>query len=425
MSDHVTRKGLCEQRADIGAQMTELVKNQDPTEGLSNDEHAKFKQMETDFDRLSERIKEFDAVEERLKALESVRETTARTEYVANERTAPTNRITERDKELALRGWMRRDSPTEPTAKEDEAMKKVGIRENSKMLAANLLQRAPRSASEVAEAYAEAAELRATSDFQNTSTGADGGNTVPNEMMANVEIFMVAYSGVRRAGAEIFRTATGGTLPIPIMDDTATTALGAIIAQNTASTQHGVPFAQVTLSPKTYTSRHIGVSWELMQDTSVNLAALLGEAIGTRIGRIQNVHFTIGVSSDGQPIGFLEASTNSSNASAVGVTSSTYNELIYNEVVSLLHSVDQAYRSDPSCGWQFTDTTLAVVPASVGHDGAPPVDSISGWAGSRCGARLSVHDQPGRVQLPVHERLVQGFGVRQVANVQNPRAARD
>lgn len=166
-------------------------------------------------------------------------------------------------------------------------------------------------------------------------TAAAGGYTVPDEMMRSLEESLLAWGGMRQVST-IITTATGADLPIPTVDDTA--QKGVILAENTGAAEQDVTFAQIVLQAYKYSSKMIQVSVELMQDSSINLAEYLGRALGTRIGRITNDHFTTGTGSS-QPNGAITA------AGSASVTVASAGTIIFSEPLRLLHAVDPAYRN--------------------------------------------------------------------------------
>jgi HK97 family phage major capsid protein len=95
----------------------------------------------------------------------------------------------------------------------------------------------------------------------------------------------------------------------------------------------------------------IKVPRELLQDSAVDVEALLRSALAERAGRITNEHLTTGDGST-QPQGIVTASTlGKTAAAAVAFTS--------NEILDLIHSVDPAYR--PNARLMFHDTTLKAI----------------------------------------------------------------
>lgn len=79
------------------------------------------------------------------------------------------------------------------------------------------------------------------------------------------------------------------------------------------------------------------VSLQLLNDNAFNLNSWLPRALGRRIGRIQNRHYTVGTGT-AQPDGIITSAT-------VGVTLPTGNttSLTYDGLVDLIDSIDPSY----------------------------------------------------------------------------------
>lgn len=195
---------------------------------------------------------------------------------------------------------------------------------------------------------------------QAVATGGAGGFTVPDELMRALEVALLTFGGMRQVST-IIRTDTAADLPIPQANDTAN--VGMILAENTQVTQQDVVFTQLVLQAFKYSSKMILVSVELLQDNAINLAAFLGQALGERIGRITNTHFTIGTGT-GEPRGIVVAST-LGKAGLVGQTTS----VIYDDLVDLEHSVDPAYRT--GARWMFHDSSLKALKKIKDTTGRP------------------------------------------------------
>jgi HK97 family phage major capsid protein len=187
-------------------------------------------------------------------------------------------------------------------------------------------------------------EVRAA---QGTTSGAVGGFTVADEAMRALEVSLLEFGGMRQV-ATVLRTGTGADLPIPTLNDTGNA--GAILAENVAASEQALTFAQIVLQSYKYTSKYVLVSVELLQDSSINAAEVIGRALGERIGRITNEHFTTGTGS-AQPNGIVTAS-GLGKTGASGQTAT----VIYDDLVDLLHSVDPAYRGNAR--FMFADSTL-------------------------------------------------------------------
>jgi HK97 family phage major capsid protein len=192
------------------------------------------------------------------------------------------------------------------------------------------------------------------------STGPGGLFGVPNELMRPLEVALLTFGGMRQV-ATIIRTDTGATLPIPMTNDT--TNVGEIVAENTTVTSQDLALTQLNLGAFKYSSKMVLVSIELMQDNAINLASFLGEALGTRIGRITNNHFTTGTSG-AQPVGIVTAAT-------AGKTSATsqQNTILVDDLIDLEHSVDPAYRA--SAKFMMHDSTLKAIKKLKDTSGRP------------------------------------------------------
>jgi HK97 family phage major capsid protein len=139
---------------------------------------------------------------------------------------------------------------------------------------------------------------------QSTTTTA-GGYLVPQGFYNTLTEAMLQFNGVRGA-ATILRTATGNDIPMPTVNETA--VKGAILGENSNTSEQAVTFGQTVLGAYKYTSKIVLVSLELLQDSAFDLNAWIANALGQRIGRITADHFTTGTGS-GQPNGIVTAAT--------------------------------------------------------------------------------------------------------------------
>lgn len=191
------------------------------------------------------------------------------------------------------------------------------------------------------------AELRA----QGVATGAAGGFTVPEGFRAKITERLLAFGGISDI-AETITTESGNDLPWPTVDDTANQ--GAIVAEGgTFASGADVVFGQKTLKAFKYMAGGAGnvalkVSYELLQDSAFDIAAFLARALGTRIARIQAVHFARGAGTT-EPQGLMTGLTSS-------LTLTTAATPTYDQLVSLVHDVDPDYRM--GARWVFSDAVL-------------------------------------------------------------------
>ncbi len=173
--------------------------------------------------------------------------------------------------------------------------------------------------------------------------------TIPAGFMAELEKKTLAYGSVRSV-ARVVNTATGNSMPWPVVDDTANVAV--ILSEaTTIGTSVDPTFSAITFVAYKLSSKPVFASSEILQDSAFNLASVLADCIGERFGRGENVYFTTGT---GTILGVVgEAGT--------GVTSAVATVITADEVVGLVHSLDPSYRALPSTGFMMHDTALLYV----------------------------------------------------------------
>lgn len=210
---------------------------------------------------------------------------------------------------------------------------------------------------------------------QGVAVGSEGGYLVPEGFQAELMVSLKAYGPMNDMGiVRQLTTATGNSIPWPTMDDTSNT--GALIAENTQVALAEIAFGTKQLDAYKYTSGVVLVASELLQDSALDVEAIVRSAMAERIGRIANTHLTTG-DGTGKPNGIV-------TASAQGFTAASGTAITFDDMIELEHSVDPAYRGDPSVRWMFHDTTLKALrkikdaegnyiwqPADV-RTGAPP-----------------------------------------------------
>jgi HK97 family phage major capsid protein len=184
-----------------------------------------------------------------------------------------------------------------------------------------------------------------------TTTGSEGGFTVPSLIAQQLIDAMKAY-GVMRAVAEVFTTATGAPLSYPTSDGTA--EVGEIVPQNSPATNLDPVFGTVSLNVFKFGSKVVAIPIELLQDSLIDMDAFIRNRLAQRLGRIQNIKFTVGAGTT-EPDGIVPRAT----AGKVGTTGQTLT-IIYDDLVDLVHSVDPAYRSI-GASFMTSDSSLKVM----------------------------------------------------------------
>ncbi len=182
---------------------------------------------------------------------------------------------------------------------------------------------------------------------QATSPGSAGGFTIPEGFIAQIVEAQKAFGGLRMAPITQLTTATGNDLPIPTNDDTGN--IGVLIGENVVNPEQDTSFGQKVFKAYTWSSQIIRVSVQLLQDSAFNMDAFIAGIAGTRIGRGQAAYWVNGTGVD-QPEGILTGTaTETAGAAAT---------LAYDDFVNLEHSVDPAYRADPSASYVLSDDAL-------------------------------------------------------------------
>lgn len=180
-----------------------------------------------------------------------------------------------------------------------------------------------------------------------TTTGSQGGYTVPSQVSSDYVDTMKDYGGMRRVADRIV-TSDGRDLSYPTTDGTA--EVGEIVAQNTQAATADPSFGTVSLNTVKFGSKTITVPIELLQDTAIDIVGLVNKRIRDRIGRIQNQKFSTGTGT-GEPTGLTVAAS----VGKTGTTGQT-TTIIYDDLVDLIDSLDIAYQAEGELSFMFGQT---------------------------------------------------------------------
>jgi HK97 family phage major capsid protein len=244
---------------------------------------------------------------------------------------------------LAIKGWLAGGSRSELVNDEiRSAAHETGLNIDADRLTLNLCRSAPRNAE----------ELRAN---LNITTAGEGGYLVPSDFVASLEKAMLGYGGIREK-ASIIRTSGGNTLTMPMLNDT--TGKATIVGEGVAITAANAAFTQFSLGAFKYAAA-IQASWELIQDSGINLESELGTILGERLARGQAEHLCTGVGTT-TPTGLA-------TSSFLGATQITNNVIVFQDVLNLFHSVDVNYRKNAT--WIVHDNFLALLRNMVDASG--------------------------------------------------------
>jgi HK97 family phage major capsid protein len=194
-----------------------------------------------------------------------------------------------------------------------------------------------------------------------TTTNTEGGYTVQPIVSSSLIEALKSYGAMRRV-AESFSTENGADLNYPTTDGTSEE--GEIVAQNAAASTGDISFGTRSLNVFKFSSKVVTVPLELLQDSQIDIVALVNRRLRSRIGRIQNRLFTVGAGTT-EPMGIVTAAGVGKVGAAGQVATVTYDDL-----VDMADALDVAYlepepgddaASDVHPGWMFSQTMRKVV----------------------------------------------------------------
>lgn len=182
-------------------------------------------------------------------------------------------------------------------------------------------------------------------ETRGTLTPTNAAGVVPQSFVAQV------YDLAREVGpmldvSEVFNTAGGEDLKIPVLTNYATAVLetaGAAIDESEPT------FSSITLGAYKYAFL-VPVARELLEDSGVSIADVLARAAGNSIGTALNNALTTGTGSS-QPNGIMTAAGTGVNGTVVGGFTA-------DEIIDLVYSVDGAVRRLPGTGFLMAPSAI-------------------------------------------------------------------
>lgn len=216
-----------------------------------------------------------------------------------------------------------------------------------------------------------AEEMQAVRNTMSTTTGSQGGFTVQTEVASQLIDYLKSYAFMRSVASQI-TTEKGNDLSYPTSDGTS--EVGEWVPQNTTAGAADPVFGTIALNVFKAGSKVVAVPIELLQDSQIDIQAMVFKRLADRIGRISNQGYTVGTGS-GQPMGMVTAS----GVGKVGATGST-TTVGYDDLVDLVDSLDVAYLPVPTTspqlngaepGWMFSQATRRVVRKLKDTSGRP------------------------------------------------------
>lgn len=350
----MTLKELLEKKGKLAQEIRQLAdKANDKDHEWSGEDEQTWERVNAAFDDNEEAIATENTILERLDratAIESALEDTRsiglhnRTAGTGNTDGAETA-ITDEHRSLSLQAWLRNQNGLNVTDEQREACQITGVNPDQAGLDFRLGQFTGEAA------WSRGGNPMLESRGLTVGTNADGGFTVPQGFVTELERTMLAYNGPRQV-SRIIRTDSGNELDWPTVNDTGN--VGALLAEEgSIGSSVDATFAQKKLNAYKYSSKPILISAELLQDSAFNMGQVIPSLLGERLGRIQAQHFTTGTGSS-QPNGVVTAST-------LGVTAAGAAAVTANEIIDLVHSIDPAYRTAGSVGFMLHDGVLKAI----------------------------------------------------------------
>ncbi len=334
------KKELREKRKKLAGQIRALA---DKQESWTDEERQNWKSVNADYDATCEELRKLDAAEEvktRAAAVDEEMKRSAGDSRIGRNNPGESEQRRERPSEetraIALQGWMRSQLSLPLRSEHRNALRSVGVNSHARDFRIRMMR---------SNEYRNFREKRGMT----VGTSTAGGSTVPAGFVNNFEAALLEFGGPRVV-ADVMRTDTGNPMSWPTANDTGNkgvllteeTTIGSTVNPTTGSKSFGA--YKISSTP-------ILISAELLEDSAFNLADWIGQALGERIGRCECDYYTTGTGA-AQPQGCVTAATS-------GVTTASGTAITADEILTLIHSVDPAYRTNAS--FMMNDSTLLAV----------------------------------------------------------------
>lgn len=188
-------------------------------------------------------------------------------------------------------------------------------------------------------------------------TGSAGGNTAAPEFLPELIRPLRNFSSVLGAGARVITTSNGNDITVPTL---ATPGAAAAQTESTTLTGTDPTFAQKVLKAYKF-GQYLGLSRELMDDSAIDIEALVVSLIGENIGAILGQKLAVGAGTTETAGLFTAATAGKTGAAAVDGAHT------FDDIIDVLYSVSAPYRVNGS--WIFSDQALAATRKLKGTDG--------------------------------------------------------
>lgn len=214
------------------------------------------------------------------------------------------------------------------------------------------------------------------------SVGSQGTDLVPVTLTKQIDVALKYYSDLRKY-CRVLSTATGNSFEYPTVTDVANSATVKAEAAN-AAINVDATFSAVTLKSQLYHSGIVQVSVELLQDSIVDIEALLlGDLLPKRLARKEETDFVNGTGGGSVPNGII-------NAATASVALASGNAITFAKLKALEHSLDIAYRSNAR--FVMHDLTWAAIEEISDSTGRPIF--LPGYQGLSDPSRRTIFGYP-------------------------------
>jgi len=345
---------LIEQRQSMWANADEMSKRE-----LSTEESATLAKCVDDIRQMDARIAtleneigntEDQAVEAPADIVESVRSLPPTPKPIVARAPAYvrdySDRNFHRNQDLAFRGWMLQHRAGDDHHK---AARSIGFDLRSRSITVLVNTSAK-----------DSHEQRAAGDPMGTKVAGKGKEFVPTEFSTEY-VKHLKYLCPIRQFCKTLTTSTGRKIEYPVVNDT---GVGVWINESDAKPLDEFSSANIVLDSFKCVSKIVKVSEEMLRDSMIPLAQILGESLGMRVARAQEQKFLVGTGS-GEPQGIV-------TGASAGGTTATAGALTISDLLTLYYSVDPAYREAPGAAFIVSDQTLmALHNTRLGAPGDP------------------------------------------------------
>lgn len=342
-------KRTCEARAKVESDIKAILdKAKDEKRACNAEERSQIEALVTESNALRDHKAILESREEIVDRVNDA-EGQEREFQAHNDPLGKKPKISAETRDLAFRGWMLNQRDDWRQHVDDEhrnAAKLAGVDLDAKGFQIKLLK------GHESEALFRNYQ-RNGGNFTNsldTTTGTTGGYLVaPSSLLGPLEIAKKASGGIARR-AQVIRTASSGEYPWPTFNDTSNSGYR-VGQKKSAGTAANPVIRKMILRLYKYTTGVLRLTHESIRDSMVDIAGLMGQAFGERLGRAQNTDWVNGNGAD-NPYGILKRAR-------IGVTCASATVIDPDELITLVHKIDPAYRV--SCQWMMSDACMLAI----------------------------------------------------------------